>query len=152
MATSASLDQLLQSLRLAWLRGCAASARQCLAAHQRWTMACADGSRQPRRLVVRAPGRPDAAAPAAAFDLAALCDPVWLRPAALSLSFACELRARPDGAWQLQLVDRGRDWWWNRAPRHEVEIVIDGAFDAGGELRFDGQLWRRFGANEDRPR
>jgi hypothetical protein len=138
MTDPPSLATLLRSLRLAWLRGCEAAAL-----HQRAAAAAA----APARLVVRPPAAAEAAgSPAFELDAAELVPPRWMRPQSLRLEFECELRRRPEGAWQLHIVAPRRWRWWGGRPRHRVEIVVDGATDAGGRILFDGQVWRRFGA------
>jgi hypothetical protein len=141
-----SFDSLLQALRIAWLRGCEAAAVQYQAARAGWMAVSNDGTSVPRRLVVQPPDHGvSAKLVPLEIDLADLCNRRWMRPASLSLSFDCQLRHRRDGTWQLLIVDADRRFWRFNRPRHRVEIVVNGQDDAGGEVRFDGHLLRRFG-------
>jgi hypothetical protein len=154
VAKHESFDSLLRAVRLSWLRACEAAAVQYQAALAGWMTVSRDGTAVPRRAVFRPPPRAAAVSPATLeIDWVDLCGRRWMRPASLSLSFDCELRQRWDGSWQLLIVHPDRKPGKGDRPRHRVEIVVDGRGDGGGEVRFDGHPWRRFGAraNERRP-
>ena len=141
-----SFDSLLQALRVAWLRGCEAAAMHYQAALGGWMTVSNEGGAVPRRLVIEPPDNGMSPKPAALeIDLTDLCNRRWMRPASLSLSFDCQLRQRRDGTWQVLIVNAGGRFWPFNRPRHRVDIVVSGQKDAGGEVRFDGHLWRRFG-------
>jgi hypothetical protein len=144
MARAHSLDALLRALRVAWLRAGEAAALQYRWAPAGAAGAAASGGAMPGRLVVQPPAQA-AGMPTFEIDAADLVERRWIHPASLALAFDCELRQRRDGSWRLHVVHPRRIAWWSGRPRHRVDIVVDGAVDAGGEVRFDGQVWRRFG-------
>jgi hypothetical protein len=146
VAKREQFETLLQALRGAWLRACQAAALQHQAALAGWTTVLADGARVPRRALFRPPRHASGVSPATLeIDLADLFRHRRMRPASLSLSFDCELRQRRDSSWHLFIIHPERKSWWITRPRHHVEIMIDGKDDGGGEVRFDGHLWRQFG-------
>lgn len=154
MAKRESFESLLQALRLAWLRACAAAAQEYQAAQAGWMTVANDGTVVPRRVVFRPPQRGLSASPATLeIDWVDLCPRRWMRPASLSVSFDCELRQQRDQSWQLFIVHADRKPWWGARPRHRVEIEINGQRDGGGVVRFDGHLWRKLSpeATEQRP-
>jgi hypothetical protein len=155
VAKREKFESLLQALRVAWLRGCAAAAQQYQAAEAERMTVSNGGSAIPRRAVFRAPqGAPSASPATLELDWSDLCPRRWMRPASLSISFDCELRQQWDQSWQLIIVGGDRkSWWWGARPRHRVEIEINGQRDGGVVVRFDGHLWRKLGpkATEQQP-
>ena len=95
-----------------------------------------------------APPLKEAAADEAVFQipLATLVPPRQVRATQLELSFDCLLQWRGSAGWHLRIVDAPRwSWWPWRRRTHHVQIVLDNPDSPRGVVRFDGEIWRRFG-------